>query len=203
MQYHDKFETEIGLISRYSADKAFLVWAMGLYLDIQDLESMADENLTDNCNDHGIDFLRYDEDAEALYLAQGYHTNKVKQSAPASKAADLNAACAWLMNGEIERFNPEIQRNIIEARTAILNDDVQKITLVYAHNCVESIYVHHELEIAKAEKDIADRVKASVEKSQREFYLRRDGKEASRIYPVRPRKERGRCRNKYQVLQDL
>ena len=37
MQYHDKFETEIGLISRYSADKAFLVWAMGLYLDIQDL----------------------------------------------------------------------------------------------------------------------------------------------------------------------
>lgn len=149
MQYHDKFETEIGLISRYSADKAFLVWAMGLYLDIQDLESMADENLTDNCNDHGIDFLRYDEDAEALYLAQGYHTNKVKQSAPASKAADLNAACAWLMNGEIERFNPEIQRNIIEARTAILNDDVQKITLVYAHNCGESIDVHHELEMAK------------------------------------------------------
>ena len=29
-----------------------------------------------------------------------------------------------------------------------------------------------ELEIAKAQKDISDRVKASVEKNQREFYLR-------------------------------
>ena len=36
MQYYEKFETETGLISRYSADKAFLIWAMGLYLDIQD-----------------------------------------------------------------------------------------------------------------------------------------------------------------------
>lgn len=92
MQFHDKFKTETALISRYTEDKAFLVWAMGLYLDVQDLESMADDNLTDNGDDHGVDFLRYDEDAGTLYLAQGYHTNKVKQAAPAAKAADLNAA---------------------------------------------------------------------------------------------------------------
>lgn len=149
MRYHDKFETETGLISRYTADKAFLVWAMGLYLDVQDLESMADDNLTDNGDDHGIDFLRYDEDAGTLYLAQGYHTNKVRQSAPATKAADLNAACAWLVNGEIERFHPDIRENITDARNAILDDEVQKITLVYAHNCGESVEVHRELDVAK------------------------------------------------------
>ena len=153
MRFYEKFETETGLISRYTKDKAFLVWAMGLYLDVQDLEAMADDNLTDNGDDHGIDFLRYDEDAGTLYLAQGYHTNKVKQSAPASKAADLNAACAWLMKGEIEKFNSEIQQNISDARSAILNDEVQKILLVYVHNCGESVEVRDELETAKLTLD--------------------------------------------------
>ena len=149
MQYYDKFETELALIDRYSKDKAFLVWAMGLYLDVQDLESMADENLTDNGDDHGIDFLRNDDDTGTLYLAQGYHTSKVKQSAPAAKAADLNAACAWLLKGEIDNFHPDIQTNIKEAREAIFNGDIQKIVLVYAHSCGESKEVHCELETAK------------------------------------------------------
>lgn len=149
MQYYDKFETELALIDRYSKDKAFLVWAMGLYLDVQDLESMADENLIDNGDDHGIDFLRNDDDTGTLYLAQGYHTSKVKQSAPAAKAADLNAACAWLLKGEIDNFHPDIQTNIKEAREAIFNGDIQKIVLVYAHSCGESKEVHSELETAK------------------------------------------------------
>lgn len=149
MQYHDKFETEVGLISRYTKDKAFLVWAMGLYLDVQDLESMADDNLTDNGDDHGVDFLRYDDESGTLYIAQGYHTNKVKQNAPAAKAADLNAACAWLIKGEIERFHPDIRANVTEARDAILNGDVQKIVLVYLHNCGESVEVRDELVTAR------------------------------------------------------
>ena len=149
MRYYEKFETEIGLISNYTKDKAFLVWAMGLYLDIQDLEAVANDNLTDNGNDHGIDFLRYDEDAGTLYLAQGYHTSKVKQSAPSAKTADLNAACAWLIKGEIEKFNPEIQQNVIDARNAILNNEVQKILLIYVHNCGESAEVRDELETAR------------------------------------------------------
>ena len=149
MQYIEKFETETALINRYTKDKAFLVWAMGLYLDVQDLESMADDNLTDNGDDHGIDFLRFDEDAGTLYLAQGYHTNKVRQSASAAKAADLNAACAWLIKGEIDKFNPEMRANVKEAREVIVNGNVQKIVLLYLHNCGESVEVRNELETAK------------------------------------------------------
>lgn len=149
MQFHDKFQTEKDLISRYTGDKAFLVWAMGLYLDVQDLESMADDNLTDNGEDHGVDFLRYDEDTGTLYLAQGYHTNKVKQAAPAAKAAELNAACAWLIKGEVDKFHPDIRENVTETRNAILAGDVQKIVLVYLHNCGESVEVRNELETAK------------------------------------------------------
>ena len=150
MLYHDRFETETGLISQYTKNKAFIVWAMGLYLDVQDLEQLADDNLTDNGDDHGIDFLRFDEEAETLYLVQGYHTDKVKQSAPSTKASDLNASCAWLMKGEIERFNLDMRANITEARDAILDGDVQKIILIYLHNCGESLEVRNELEVAKS-----------------------------------------------------
>ena len=124
MLYHDRFETETGLISRYTKNKAFLVWAMGLFLDVQDLEQLADDNLTDNGDDHGIDFLRYDDETETLYLVQGYHTDKVRQSAPATKASDLNGLCVWLMKGEIDKFNPDMHANIIEAWDALLNDVV-------------------------------------------------------------------------------
>lgn len=149
MKYIDKFRSETPLIDLYGINKAFIVWSMGLYLDEQDLEELAYNNLTDNSDDHGIDFLRYDEDESVLYIVQGYYTNKILQSAPSGKAADLNAACAWLMNGEVERFHPDIQDVIQSVREAILSDNVSKIKLVYLHNCGESLEVKRELETAK------------------------------------------------------
>lgn len=149
MNYIEKFRSEIQLIHQYGANKAFIVWAMGLYLDEQDLEDLANTNLTDNPDDHGIDFLRYEEDDGTLYIAQGYYTNKIVPNAPAGKAADLNAACAWLVNGEIARFHPDIQDSIEAAREGLLNDRISKVVLVYLHNCGESVEVNNELATAK------------------------------------------------------
>lgn len=149
MNYIEKFRSESQLISQYGENKAFIVWAMGLYLDEQDLEDLANANLTDNPDDHGIDFLRYEEDNDTLYIAQGYYTNRIVQNAPAGKAADLNAACAWLVNGEINKFHPDIQNSIETAREGLLNDEISKVVLVYLHNCGESVEVNNELATAK------------------------------------------------------
>lgn len=149
MNYIEKFRSETQLIQQYGANKAFIVWAMGLYLDEQDLEDLANTNLTDNPDDHGIDFLRYDEDDGTLYIAQGYYTTKVVANAPAGKAADLNAACAWLVNGEINNFHPDIQDSIKTVREKLLNDEISKVVLVYLHNCGESVEVNRELATAK------------------------------------------------------
>lgn len=149
MQYIEKFRTETALIDCYSDSKAFVVWSMGLYLDVQDLEQLASDNLTDKSDDHGIDFLRYDEDSGMLILAQGYYTKKDKINPPASKAADLNTSCAWLLDGDIEKFHPTIRENIKEARTAIYEGNVQKIILIYLHNCGESQEVSNELKTTK------------------------------------------------------
>lgn len=149
MNYKKKFLSETQLIQQYGVNKAFIVWAMGLYLDEQDLEDLANTNLTDNPDDHGIDFLRYDEDDGTLYIAQGYYTTKVIANAPAGKAADLNAACAWLVNGEIKKFHPDLQGSIETIRKKLLNDEISKVVLVYLHNCGESVEVSNELVTAK------------------------------------------------------
>lgn len=149
MNYIEKFRSESQLIRQYGENKAFIVWAMGLYLDEQDLEDLANANLTDNPDDHGIDFLRYEEDNDTLYIAQGYYTNRIVQNAPAGKAAGLNAACAWLVNGEINKFHPDIQNSIETAREGLLNDEISKVVLVYLHNCGESVEVNNELATAK------------------------------------------------------
>lgn len=149
MNYIEKFRTETALIERYTSNKAFVVWSMGLYLDIQDLEQLASDNLTDKSDDHGIDFLRYDEECGMLFIVQGYYTNKEKSNPPASKAADLNTACAWLLNGDIDKFHPTVRENIKEARSAIDEGNIQKIILIYLHNCGESKEVNTELKTAK------------------------------------------------------
>lgn len=150
MQYIEKFRTESSLISKYTESKAFVVWAMGLYLDSPDLEELADESLTDMGDDHGIDFLRFDEENGVLYIVQSYYTTKTVANAPAKKAADLNASSAWLVNGDINKFNVAIQQQVEECRNAIMDDKVQKVVLVYLHDCGESVEVNSEMQTAKS-----------------------------------------------------
>ena len=76
MNYIEAFKEEKELISIYSANMAFPVWAMGLYLDNSDLLTLASENLTDSGDDKKIDFLRVDTDLRKIFIVQGYYTEK-------------------------------------------------------------------------------------------------------------------------------
>src|SRR5574344_1968892 len=123
MDYIEKFKTEKNLIDQYTINKAFIVWAMGLYLDIADLEQLASDNLTDKGNDHCIDFLRLDREQGVLYIVQGYYTEKVKENAPARKASDLSKSCAWMVSGEITGFPEDRRPTILDFRDALVNND--------------------------------------------------------------------------------
>ena len=57
MKHLEAFENEHLLIDKYTKDKAYTVWAMGLYLNTSDLQQLADDYLTDANDDHKIDFL--------------------------------------------------------------------------------------------------------------------------------------------------
>lgn len=150
MEHLKAFEQEQQLIQKYSIDKAFTVWAMGLYLNTSDLMQLANDYLTDAENDHKIDFLYFDEDEKLLFIVQGYHSNQIKDSAKSNKAADLNAAIAWLLQGDMEQFNANMKPKVEQIRTALSNGNLLHIDLVFAHNCGESKEVDIELKTASA-----------------------------------------------------
>ena len=66
MNYTATFKSEETLINAYGEGNAFLVWVMGLYLDVSNLQDLADENLTDQGDDKKIDFLRIDYERQKI-----------------------------------------------------------------------------------------------------------------------------------------
>lgn len=149
MNYIDAFKQEKVLISMYSANMAFPVWAMGLYLDNSDLLTLASENLTDSGDDKKIDFLRVDTDLRKVFIVQGYYTEKDKDAPPSNKASDLNTAAAWFNCGDVSGLPSPLRELINDARQAIANNDVDTIELIYVHNCGESKEVAGELLVAE------------------------------------------------------
>lgn len=148
MELFESFNQETKLITQYGANAAFIVWAMGLYLNESDLAQLAIDCLTDAGDDKKIDFLKIDDDNNILYVVQGYFTSKSKECAPANKASDLNCASAWLTNGDITKLQPSLQELVREVREKIIDGTINTIELVYVHNCPETKQVHDELETA-------------------------------------------------------
>lgn len=149
MSYTTTFKTEEALIDVYGEGNAFLVWVMGLYLDMSNLQDLADESLTDQYDDKKIDFLRIDYERQKIYVVQGYYSKKQKDNAPANKASDMNTAAAWLSTGDITQLPPKLKNIVNEARDCIANSEITGLELVYVHNCGESVPVEQELRTAK------------------------------------------------------
>src|SRR6476620_10905644 len=101
MAYLDAFRADDSLIKRLGEPNAYMIWALGFYLEEPDLEALASEALTDGPNDKKIDFIKLDRDAKRIVFAQGYYAAQDRNEAPANKASDLNTAAAWLLSGDL------------------------------------------------------------------------------------------------------
>lgn len=142
----DAFKKEGALIGALGEGNAYLVWALGLYLDHPDLNLLASESLTDQGNDKKIDFIRLDAEQRRIVVAQGYYsTKKTTDSAPANKASDLNTACAWIFNGDADQTPDKLKDIITDCRKAIEAGEIDQVTLLYVHNLPESVNVAKEL----------------------------------------------------------
>ncbi len=155
MEYINNFENQTELISKYGKDKAYLIYAIGLYLDFPDLEQLASEGLTDGNDDKKIDFIRL-EDGH-LVIAQSYYSENGVYKAKANKASDLNTAIAWLLSGDIDKirdvsddFLSSLKNIIQDIREALSKDEIEYISILYVHNLAESQNVKDELETVKS-----------------------------------------------------
>ncbi|WP_421798270.1 AIPR family protein [Haliscomenobacter sp.] len=158
MTHLNTFKTQTELISKYGEEKAHLIWSMGLYLDFPDLDQIATESLTDGSDDKKIDFIRLDLENKRLIVAQGtYSGSGAIYKAKANKASDLNTAFAWILSGDLETLRTDeggkylnnLKEIATEIRSAIENNEIEDIDILFVHNLAESQNVLDELTTVK------------------------------------------------------
>lgn len=126
---------------------ALPLFAVALYLDVEDVASFATDSLTDHPADKKADII-YISEAEGLAcVAQGLTAQDWgKQEAPANKASDLNTAAAWLLKAPIEEIPDAIRGHAKLLRDGLEKKTITKLIFAYAHNAFESQNVDAELE---------------------------------------------------------
>jgi len=133
------------------------VFALSLYLRLEDLIEFATNSITDGFNDKKLDICYLNEEEGFLLLAQCYLSpNWKRKSALENKASDLSSAVAWLLSSSEDDIPPGLKTKAFEARRALREGRLRKIEILYIHNCQESKNVEGQLKtVANAAKDIA------------------------------------------------
>ena len=127
---------------------ALLLFAVQLRWGITDIDGVAAVALTDAANDKKCDLVYVDRDGGRVVVAQGYFAQNDVAAAPANKAADLNTAVSWLLQGPLGGL-PEILRSAAEeVRDAITQEQIREFHVWFTHNAPESQNVQDELEQA-------------------------------------------------------
>lgn len=127
-------------------NNALLVFAIALYLGCENVTEFAAEAITDGANDKKVDLCHIDITERRALIGQGYFAEQSgKTAAPANKASALNTAVSWLLSASVTNIPEGIRIKAQELRDAIKNDEIDRIELVYVHNCFSSSNVQEEL----------------------------------------------------------
>ena len=133
-------------LKRYG-NNAVLLFALALHQDIEDIELVANDVLTDDRNDKKCDLVYVNTERGKIIVAQGYWSVKDdRAAAPANKASDLNTAISWLLGGDTDSFPESLKNAADQVRAAICDNEVSSIDIWYVHNLPESKNVSDELE---------------------------------------------------------
>ena len=127
-------------------NNALPLFAVGLYLGVEDLAGFATDSLTDSPDDKKADIIYIDEAEGIGCIAQGTTAASWgKPGAPANKASDLNTAAAWLLVQPIEEIPEDIRGHAQLLRDGLSEGTITKLVFAYAHNAFESANVEREL----------------------------------------------------------
>lgn len=148
------FEKEVELSQYYP--NALSIFALSLYLKLEDIHEFAADAITEGPNDKKVDICYIDENESRAIIGQSYFSSMWgKTAAPANKASDLNTAVAWLLSSNENRIPPYLRTKAIELRKSLVNGAIKRIEILFFHNCFESRNVQDELIVAtNAARDI-------------------------------------------------
>ncbi len=122
------------------------VFALSLYLRLDDVEAFAADAITEGGDDKKTDICFIDLPEKRAIIAQSYFSQVWgKSEAPANKASDLNTSIAWLLSASESNIPRNLKTKAMELRKAIANNEINRIEILYIHNCFESDNVEKEL----------------------------------------------------------
>lgn len=145
MQFWNDFSSRTDL-KKYGSN-SLLLYALQLKFDINDIDAVAAESITDGEQDKKCDLIYLDENSGIAIIAQGYMRNNPQKDdiAKSNKASDLNTASGWLFERNIEELPDDIRDEVHAIRQAIQKDTITTLYFWYVHNCKESKQVKDEL----------------------------------------------------------
>jgi len=140
-------------LTAYSSN-ARLLFALQLQFQLEDIQTVATNSLTDSANDCKCDLIYVDQDAGAAIIAQGYEAKDSKRkAAPANKAADLNTAAAWLLGRPLKDLPEHLRPAARELRNALKLKTIKSLQFWFVHNLPESKNVRNELHTVELTAD--------------------------------------------------
>lgn len=127
---------------------AIALFALELRFGLDDIRTVADEALTDDKKDHKCDLLYVDRESGIAVIAQAYSaTDPNKTNPPTNKAADLNTALSWILDGSVpsDLLGEKLKSAATDLRTALEAGEISVLEVWYIHNLTENSSVNDEL----------------------------------------------------------
>lgn len=133
-------------LEKYNNNR-LLLFALQLHQDIEDIDLVATEALTDGSNDKKCDLVYRDPERGKIIIAQGYWSQSVdKKEAPSNKASDLNTAVSWLLSRKYDTMPETLRAAAEELESSLMADEINSFEIWYVHNLPESENVRVELD---------------------------------------------------------
>lgn len=148
------FDEETGLLAY--AENALGLFALSMYLHIEDIDEFAAASLTAGPDDKKADACYIDENEGRAIVAQFYMAQDWgKPLPPSNKASDLNTAMGWLLSASEDLVPAHLVTKARELRRAIQSGAITRLELLLVHNCMASVNVQRELKVvADTTRDI-------------------------------------------------
>lgn len=121
-------------------DNALMLYALQLRFDIEDIDSVAAEALTDGPDDKKCDLIFVERELGIAVVAQAYNKQnpQITDLAKENKASDLNTAAAWVFSDESNKVPNTIKDAVIDLQKAIKEQTVSTVYFWYVHNLDEN-----------------------------------------------------------------
>lgn len=160
MGYWDDFFARNDL-KQYGSN-ALLLYALQLKFDIDDIDSVAADAITDGAQDKKCDLIYLDENNGIAVIAQGYirQNPQADDIAKSNKASDLNTASGWIFERKEDDLPEDIKNQVLALREAVKKENITRLYFWYVHNCKESEQVKEELQTVElSAKTLIDKFK--------------------------------------------